>query len=66
MSVPVYTSEELATRIAEGSVDTNRLAATVHKLLALEETVTALAEWTNRQIQTQGQTAEPEAKGRKR
>lgn len=42
-----YTTDELNTRIAEQSIDSNRLAATVAGLLA---TVTALAEWANQQI----------------
>lgn len=48
MSIPVYSTEELATRIGDGSVDVTRLAATVAHL---QETVAALVSWA------QGQTA---------
>lgn len=48
--VPPYTIDDLNTRIAEQSIDTNRLAATVAGLLA---TVTALAAWANQQIESQ-------------
>lgn len=45
--VPGYTLDELSTRIADQSVDANRLAATVAGML---ETVQALATWANQQI----------------
>jgi hypothetical protein len=57
--VQPYTADELNTRIAEQSVDTNRLAATVAGMLT---TVTALAEWANKQIVGEGTTnPEPDA-----
>lgn len=63
MSIPAYTSQELNTRIAEGSVDLQRLAATVAGLLAslleLEASVTALANWANNQIQGAVETEAP-------
>lgn len=48
MSVPSYTPEELATRIQDGSIDLNRLAAT---LAAAQETLAATVSWVNGQIQ---------------
>lgn len=60
-----YTTDELNTRIAEQSIDSNRLAATVAGLLA---TVTALAEWANQQIAATGTgttTADTDPKKRK-
>lgn len=51
MPIPPYTADELTTRASEGSVDLNRLAATVASLAI---TITALANWVNGQIQGQG------------
>lgn len=59
MSVPAYSAEELTTRTADGSIDLNRLAATVSGLLELEATVTALAQWVNAQIQSQAPQTGP-------
>lgn len=55
--VQPYTAEDLDARIAEGSVDQNRLAATVQaqarEIDQLRETTTAAAQWINEQIATQ-------------
>jgi hypothetical protein len=48
-----YTADELNQRIADQSFDANRLAATVAGMLT---TVTALAEWANKQIVGEGTT----------
>jgi hypothetical protein len=59
MSEPTHrvqplTLDELDARIAEGSVDPNRLAATVQaqakELADMRETTTAMAKWINEQI----------------
>lgn len=59
--VQPYTIDDLDTRIAEGSVDTHRLAATVQGLIAEIEqfrtTTTAMANWINEQIAGQQQQA---------
>lgn len=64
MSVPAYTAEELATRIADGSIDLNRLAATVSGLLELETTVTALAQWVNARIAAED-PVDPKSRGKR-
>jgi hypothetical protein len=50
MSIPTYSADELTTRIAEGSVDVNRLAATMVQVM---RTADAAAGWINEQIQAQ-------------
>lgn len=56
--VKPYTAEDLDARIAEGSVDQNRLAATIQvqaqELAQLRETTTAAATWINEQIASAG------------
>lgn len=54
--VPGYTLDDLNTRIGDGSVDANRLAATVAGML---ETVQALATWANQQIAAQTKNQQP-------
>lgn len=49
--VPVYSVDEIAERIAEGSVDVNRLAATV---ATQQATINAMANWINAQIGASG------------
>lgn len=46
-NVQPYTADDLNARIAEQSVDLNRLAATVWGMHA---TLSALADWANQQI----------------
>lgn len=53
--VPVYTADELDQRIVDGSLDLNRLAATVY---AQQATIAAMANWINQQIQPQMQVQE--------
>ena len=60
MPVPVYSPEELAERIAEGSVDINRLAETT---LHVMRSVDAVVTWVNRQIQTQQTEAQAQGPG---
>lgn len=56
--VQPYALDDLDARIAEGSVDQNRLAATVQvqaqELAQLRETTTAAAQWINEQIASAG------------
>lgn len=65
--LPPYSTEELETRISDGSLDLNRVGAS---LAELQVTVTAIANWINQQAQpqTQQSTTEPEpaATGRNR
>ena len=66
--VQPYTSDELVARINEQSVDPNRLAATLYSVM---DSVKALANWANGQIQGGDAGAEtgaqmPEAKKRSR
>lgn len=56
MPVLPYSAEELSERIAEQSVDQNRLAATV---AGIQKSVAALADWANAQIQAQVQPQVP-------
>ena len=53
--LPPYTTEELETRIADGSLDLNRIGAS---LAELQVTVTAIANWINQQAQP---ATEPES-----
>lgn len=59
--VQPYDLDDLDARIAEGSVDQNRLAATVQaqarEIEQLRETTTAMANWINEQIAGQQQQA---------
>lgn len=57
--LPPYSTEELETRIADGSLDLNRVGAS---LAELQVTVTAIANWINRQAQLAAEpVAEPES-----
>lgn len=47
----IYTADELNDRIIDQSIDTNRLAATLHHTM---HTVAAIANWVNGQIQATG------------
>ena len=49
-NVPVYGADELESRIADGSLDMTRLAATV---VGLQTSVTAMANWINERIQAE-------------
>lgn len=48
-NVPTYTNDELNARVAEGSVDLNRLAAT---LSSVQRSVDAVVTWVNQEIQS--------------
>lgn len=65
MAVPTYSSEELESRIADGSIDLSRLAATVH---AQQVSVAALVNWVNERIAAETQAAEqpPASRGGKK
>lgn len=72
-NVQPYTQDELSNRIAEQSVDQNRLAATTHTTMAaldeFRDTIAAMANWINAQAaqaQPQGPGAEDAGKKRGR
>lgn len=54
-TVPSYTPDELDSRIADGSIDVQRLAATVARMLTQ---LTIVVTWANAQIEAQRQSSE--------
>lgn len=54
-TVPSYTPDELDSRIADGSIDVQRLAATVARMLTQ---LTIVVTWANAQIEAQRQSPE--------
>ena len=65
-TVPPYLPDELDSRIADGSIDVQRLAATVARMLTQ---LTIVVTWANAQIEAQQKsserlTAEPATKKR--
>lgn len=48
MPIPPYPTDELESRISDGSIDQSRLAASV---LELQTTVSSMVMWINQQIQ---------------
>lgn len=61
MPIPPYPTDELESRISDGSIDQSRLAASV---LELQTTVASMVTWINQQIQPAAPESASSTKGK--